>query len=145
MRRTAAVTALMFLLIACPGGRQREEETKNGPPKTSTTIANPQPPPPNSVVGGVASPVIDVQLMEFEIRMPDSVPAGRQTFHVANAGKATHNLAIEGNGLQARLAADLSRGNSADLTVDLKPGSYTVYCPVDHHRSRGMERTITVK
>ena len=77
--------------------------------------------------------------------MPDTLPADHQTFHIANAGKMNHNFAIEGNGVAQKLGSDLTRGDSADLTVDLKAGTYTVYCPVDKHRGRGMERTITVR
>lgn len=76
--------------------------------------------------------------------MPETIAAGHQTFHIANAGKRNHNFAIEGNGISQKLASDLPRGDTTELTVDLKPGNYVVYCPVDQHRSRGMERRITV-
>jgi len=31
------------------------------------------------------------------------------------------------------------------LTWDLKPGTYTIWCPVDGHRAKGMQTTLTVK
>ena len=57
----------------------------------------------------------------------------------------SHNFAIEGNGLSQKLASDLPRGDTTDLSVDLKPGTYTIYCPVDGHRGKGMQRTLTVQ
>ncbi len=35
-------------------------------------------------------------------------------------------------------------GRTTALTVDLKPGEYEFYCPVDGHRELGMEGTIVV-
>src|SRR5207253_735725 len=100
---------------------------------------------PSSRVAAAANPEIQVQLTEYEIGMPDTLAAGHLTFHVSNAGKLNHNFAIERNGVSTKLASDLTRGDWAPLTIDLKPGTYTVYCPIDKHRARGLERTITVK
>ncbi|PYQ48386.1 MAG: hypothetical protein DMF59_16160 [Acidobacteria bacterium] len=99
---------------------------------------------PSQRIKTVATQQIQVQLTEYEIRLPDTLPAGHQTLHIANAGKLNHNFAIEGNGVSQKLASDLTRGDSTELGIDLKPGTYVVYCPVDKHRGRGMERTITV-
>jgi plastocyanin len=157
MRALAVLTAAL-LLIGCPGNRRGEDESRNAPGQTSTSNPHAIPEksptmnpvvPPQATLGNqrppAAAPQIEVQLTEYEIQMPDTIAAGRQTFHVTNAGKLNHNFAIEGNGFATKLSYDLTRGDSTPLTVDLKPGSYTVYCPVDKHRGRGMQRTITVK
>ncbi len=160
MRALAALAASLFL-IACPGNRRGKDESKNALPTTSTTTTNPQAMPersktmipitppatelPSQRINAAATQLIQVQLTEYEIRIPETLAAGRQTLHIANAGTMKHNFAIEGNGIAQKLALDLTRGDTADLTVDLKNGTYVVYCPVDHHRTRGMERTITVR
>ena len=35
-------------------------------------------------------------------------------------------------------------GESGTLTVDLEPGEYEFYCPIDGHREQGMEGKIVV-
>jgi len=160
--RTPFVLAIAALLLAgCPGER-RTDESQNAPAQTSTTTRNPQAVPGNSTamnpvtppqtsmpsnrVGGAAtSPAIDVQLTEYEIRMPDTLTAGRVHFKIANAGKQSHNFVIEGAGISQKLDSDLSRGDTGEITMNLPAGSYTVYCPVDGHRGRGMQRTVVVR
>ena len=39
---------------------------------------------------------------------------------------------------------EIAPGESADLTVDLADGEYEIYCPIDDHRSMGMEGTLVV-
>lgn len=153
--------AFAFLIAACPGDR-RTDVSQSGPAQTSTTTRNPQAVPENSTAmnpitppqtampsaraaGAATAPGVDVQLTEYEIRMPDSLTAGPQHFRIANGGKQAHNFVIEGAGISQKLASDLSRGNTAELTVNLPAGSYTVYCPVDGHRGKGMQRTIVVR
>ena len=149
-----ALVILAVLLVACPGGRQREDESQNSPSKTSTTTANPQAVPENSTAmnpvttsqaAGAATIPIEVQLTEYGIQMPDTISAGVHTFHIANAGKMNHNFAIEGKGVSEKLHEDLTRGNTTNLSIKLAPGTYTFFCPVDGHRGKGMQRTITVQ
>ena len=37
------------------------------------------------------------------------------------------------------------QGATSTITVALKPGKYTFYCPVDAHKQAGMKGTLTVK
>jgi uncharacterized cupredoxin-like copper-binding protein len=159
--RNLPFLAFAILIAACPGER-RTDESRNGPAQTSTTTRNPQAVPENSTamnpvtppqtpmpstrIGGTAtSPTVDVQLTEYEIRMPDSLAAGPQRFRVINSGKETHNFVIEGGGISQKLASDLTRGDTAEIVVNLPAGTYSVYCPVDGHRGKGMQRTIVVR
>jgi uncharacterized cupredoxin-like copper-binding protein len=36
-------------------------------------------------------------------------------------------------------------GKTSKLTVSVKPGKYTFYCPEDGHRAAGMKGKLTVK
>src|SRR5205807_752639 len=70
----------------------------------------------------------------------------------AKAGKVTvvmndpssagiqHGIAVEGNGVD-KDGPTVSPGGKSTLAVDLKPGKYTFYCPVDGHKAAGMTGT----
>ena len=70
---------------------------------------------------------------------------GLVTIKIVNDGQVAHALAVDGpNGL-IELDGRLDPGTSATLEADLdKPGTYTMYCPLDGHRGKGMVGTITV-
>ena len=88
---------------------------------------------------------VEVKLTEYKIEMPASVGAGAMTFEVTNTGEKTHGFEIEGNGIEKALKPRLKKGESSSLQVDLKPGTYKVYCPVHGHKMRGMSLDLTVK
>ena len=115
--------------------------------ETNTATMNPTLPPESDTPGArptASKPIQEVHLIEYAIHMPESVPAGRINFNVENGGKELHAFEVEGNGVHAK-TNELTRGNTASLSVDLKPGTYTVYCPVDGHAGKGMKRTLRVQ
>jgi len=85
-----------------------------------------------------------VSVVEFAIDMPTELPAGSTTFEITNDGTIEHSFEIEGQGIEEELEPHLQPGASDTLTVDLEPGSYEVYCPVDNHKGEGMLVELTV-
>ena len=69
--------------------------------------------------------------------------AGQVTFTVTNDGQETHALEVEGNGVEEETDS-IAAGESGTLTVDLEPGEYEFYCPIDGHREQGMEGKLVV-
>jgi len=69
--------------------------------------------------------------------------AGKVTFRVTNDGEETHALEVEGNGIEEETES-IAPGESGSLTVDLVPGEYEFYCPIDGHREEGMEGKVVV-
>jgi uncharacterized cupredoxin-like copper-binding protein len=55
-----------------------------------------------------------------------------------------HGIAIEGKGVD-KDGNVVQPGGTSTVTVALKPGTYTYYCPVPGHRKAGMEGTLTVQ
>ena len=69
--------------------------------------------------------------------------AGKVTVVMDNPSSTPHAVEVEGKGVEEETKT-LTNG-TAQLTVDLKPGKYEFYCPVDGHRQAGMEGTLTVQ
>lgn len=88
---------------------------------------------------------VEITAKDFKLDPADvSVEAsGKTTFTLANKGESKHALEIEGNGVEEETET-ISPGETASVTLDLEPGTYVLYCPVDGHRSRGMEGTLVV-
>lgn len=132
LRVYGALLVILGLLAAC-----------NSQPKTEAqTVTDPEV-GVHSVHTG-ADHKVEVKLTEFKMEMSTTVAAGPTTFTVTNAGSDVHSFEVEGNGMEKRLATHLQAGQTKTLQVDLKPGTYKVYCPVDGHKMIGMSLNLTV-
>lgn len=81
---------------------------------------------------------------EFKIALPSSsITAGSYSFDVKNDGKIDHDFVIKGNGVDEKTPT-IGAGESATLKVDLKPGTYDVYCSIPGHKQAGMDLKLTV-
>jgi uncharacterized cupredoxin-like copper-binding protein len=93
-----------------------------------------------------AAQSIPVTLSEWKVEMKrDTVPAGPVTFRVTNDGSMLHAFHVEGTGVDKE-TRQISKGESASLTLNLKPGTYELYCPMSEmtHKKAGMTRKLTV-
>jgi uncharacterized cupredoxin-like copper-binding protein len=88
-----------------------------------------------------------IAISESEFKLDPSTvkvsEAGSYSVELTNDGKIAHAFEIEGQGLEEKTEA-IQPGETAELTVDLKNGSYEIYCPIDGHRQSGMEGALTV-
>ena len=93
-----------------------------------------------------AAQSVPVTLNEWKVDMKrDTVPAGPITFRVTNDGTMLHAFHVEGAGVDKE-TRQISKGESASLTLNLKPGTYELYCPMSElsHKKAGMVRKLTV-
>ena len=95
---------------------------------------------------GVSGNNVTIILKDFTLT-PSSITLpkpGTYTFKGVNEGAQTHSLEVEGKGIEAR-GKSTGFGKSTMFTVKLtKAGKYDMFCPVDGHRSFGMEGTVKV-
>ena len=69
--------------------------------------------------------------------------AGKVTIDFDNPAAIAHAVEVEGNGVEEETDTVTNKA-AKPLTLDLKPGKYEFYCPVDGHKAAGMEGTLTV-
>ena len=88
-----------------------------------------------------------IQISETEFKLePGTVTVaapGVYTFHAVNNGSTEHALEIEGEGVESE-TENIAPGDSADVKVELKKGTFEMYCPVDGHKDMGMKGSIAV-
>jgi uncharacterized cupredoxin-like copper-binding protein/mono/diheme cytochrome c family protein len=58
-----------------------------------------------------------------------------------NLGAAAHNFSIDELGI----SVDIAPGETAETTINAKPGTYTFYCNVPGHKEAGMVGTLVVR
>jgi plastocyanin len=89
---------------------------------------------------------ISAKLSEWKVELSEAtIAAGAVRFTATNAGSIPHALEVEGPGIEHETDV-IQPGNSATLTLTLRPGTYEVYCPVgvDSHKKLGMETHLKV-
>ena len=87
----------------------------------------------------------NVTLNEYGINMPATAEPGKTAFVVKNEGKQSHSFEVVGKGTDQKFHTNVPPNETKVLHVTLKKGNYTVFCPVDGHRGKGMEQKLTVR
>jgi hypothetical protein len=98
----AAIAAIALVVAACSPEPSASEAPAGGASSAGAA--------------GGGSGQVDVSLVDFEIDMPESVPAGEVTFNVTNDGGTEHGFEIEGSGIEEEIE-ELAPGDSDTLTV----------------------------
>jgi uncharacterized cupredoxin-like copper-binding protein len=146
--RVFVVTCLLlFVGMMCAVifvARESSEEAKAGGEATTAETTATTQTATTATTAAPAAQTVTASETEFKIALsPSSVHAGKVTFEVKNDGKIPHDLVVEGNGVKAKTPL-LDAGESKTLEVDLKPGTYDVYCSVPGHKEAGMDVKLTV-
>ncbi len=110
--------------------------TKNTTTAPAASVPTAAPTAPKGV------PVTEV---EFKIELPStSLSPGSYTFDLTNKGTVGHDLVFNGPGVSNEKTPVIGPGKTAKLTVDLKSGTYDVYCSVPGHKQAGMDVKLKV-
>jgi plastocyanin len=68
---------------------------------------------------------------------------GKVTIVMTNPSSTKHAIAIEGHGID-KDGKTVGRNKTSRVTVTVKKGTYTFYCPVDGHKAAGMKGKLIV-
>ncbi|HEX4841681.1 MAG TPA: cupredoxin domain-containing protein [bacterium] len=93
--------------------------------------------------GPSAGAVVTVSEKEWTITFsPAALKAGTLKLTLKNEGSIEHNFIIK----EANVEVDsIQPGQSKQVTVTLKPGTYTVLCNIPGHAEAGMQTSIQVQ
>jgi hypothetical protein len=140
----AIVTGLAVSLAACGSSSHKASpKAKASVPAAAAT--------PAKAVKSSAAPAPHVNLVKVtasdaKLELSSTkFAAGNYTFRFTNSGAAKHALAIVGPGLANKpTGATVTPGQSTDLIVPLKKGSYELWSPVGADKAKGLDVHITV-
>ena len=115
-------------------------------PSQATTPSTTAPSTTESTTAAPAAPKsVAVTEVEFRIELPSTTVApGTYTFDLTNKGQVGHDLVFNGPGVDNEKTPVIDPGKTAKLTVDLKTGTYDVYCSVPGHKQAGMDVKLKV-
>ncbi len=68
---------------------------------------------------------------------------GKVTLKMSNPSGLPHAIAVDGHGVD-KDGKTVHKGGTSTVTVSLKKGTYTFYCPVPGHRAAGMKGKLIV-
>ncbi len=135
-----AVPAALAALAACGGGGGSAS-----PPASTGGVAGTSASMTAKPASGKGETVV-VTETDYKLAFSTTkLKPGTVTFVARNEGKVAHSLEVDGPGVShRRIAGTIAPGGSRSLTVTLKKGTYEVYCPVDSHKSLGMDAHLRV-
>ena len=136
----AAVATLALVAAGCGGGDDNESSGS----KSTSSSETKAPASGGATTGGGATVTEDGT--DFKFSQPKATAkSGQVTIKLANKGQTPHAIELEGNGLEEKKTNTIGPGESTSLKVNLKPGKYEFYCPVDGHKGLGMKGELTVR
>jgi uncharacterized cupredoxin-like copper-binding protein len=135
------LTVAAALALGACGSSSSDSSSSSTPSTTAATTT-----PAAAAAGGAASTVTLAADPSGALKFDKpalAAKAGKVTIDLTNPSPLPHAIAIEGNGVDQK-GQTVTTGGHSTVTVDLKPGTYSFYCPVPGHEAGGMKGTLKV-
>jgi plastocyanin len=137
----AALVAIPAFAAPAPAAPQPspQPQPKEEAPTVTTPEGEAEPP---------SVPHVQVSAVEWDFKLSRStVPAGKVVLEFVNAGQDEHNLNLQeaSEGPSEEPVANTPAKGVVDVTLQMRPGSYTLFCSLPTHEQKGMKATLTVE
>jgi plastocyanin len=136
----SALAVTVAVATGC-GSSNKTSSTSTTTPATSTTNTT------STTAGGAGTTLKLAADPSGALKFDKSTltaKAGKVTIKMDNPSPVDHAVSISGNGANAA-GNTVGKGGVSTASANLKPGTYTFFCPVDGHEQAGMKGTLTVK
>lgn len=148
----AALAAAGALIVGCGNGSSSGSSAGGGggygsqAPATATATTDAAAAPAASSGGKLAIKAVESNGLSFDPKTLKA-KAGTVTITMDNPSgdSLQHAVSVEGSGGVAAAGQIAQPGSTSEVTLKLKPGKYTFFCPVGSHRAAGMQGTLTVQ
>ena len=138
-----AVCAVVALAGCGSSKKSNSSGASSTPATTQSSTPSTTPSSGGAAAGTVKLSADQTGALKFD-QTALAAKAGKVTLDMANPSPVSHAIAVKGNGIDKK-GQPVGQGSDSTITVTLKPGTYTFYCPVDGHEAAGMKGTLTVK
>jgi plastocyanin len=129
-----AVTAVLAL-AGCGGSDEKSSGSSSSSSSSNSSASS-------GGGGETLKLAADKSALKFD-KSSLTAKAGKVTLEMSNPSQLPHAVAIKGNGVDVD-GKTVGNGKTSTASTDLKPGTYTFYCPVPGHEAAGMKGTLTV-
>jgi len=136
-----AVTAVLAL-AGCGGSDEKSSGSSSSSSSSNSSDSSGGGGGGESGGGETLKLAADKSALKFD-KSSLTAKAGKVTLEMANPSQLPHAVAIKGNGVDVD-GKTVGNGETSTASTDLKPGTYTFYCPVPGHEAAGMKGTLTV-
>jgi uncharacterized cupredoxin-like copper-binding protein len=143
----ALCAALAVFAVAGCGSSNKKSSSSSASSAPAPAAPAPTTTTPSSGGGGKSSNLTLAADSSGQLKFDKttlSAKAGNVTITMDNPSPVQHAIGVKGNGVD-KDGKPVGMGGKSSITVPLKPGKYTFYCPVDGHEAAGMKGTLTVK
>jgi plastocyanin len=148
----ATLAAAGALIAGCGSDDSSSSSSSGGggygsqAPAKTTATTDAAAAPATSSGGRLAIKAVESNGLSFD---PKTLKANAGTVTITmdnpSGDSQPHAVSLEGPGGVSAAGEIAQPGSTSEVSLKLKPGKYTFFCPVGNHRAAGMEGTLTVQ